>query len=148
MIKEPLTTAQFNELCEQKHTDKSITCVAIDIGYFVKDYDRYEINLTTVLTQIIKYVGTNTQRYADDMLFNIECVKDYINDGHHGVDYVWFGIRKSGVDSLPLIQVYYDEPYETRKKEASRYLSMLCARIEKSTNKVSVELYDMTSVVV
>lgn len=70
-------------------------------GQWSQDQSRYDINLSNVLTELIKKAGQYCDYYASDLFYDWEDVQKFLSESKDaGYENIFlFGFRKSGVDA-------------------------------------------------
>lgn len=103
---------------------------------------RVDINLSGVYTKLIQEAGRWCERFASDILYDIQSIDEWIKewDTHNDSRKFLMGFREDGVDSAaPILYQYQEYGYAARY----RYRAMwaLEVRKDREENRIYYDLY-------
>jgi len=98
---------------------------------------RYEINYSSILTQLIQEAGRYCERFASDLFIDWSSVVDWIDSAENGMEETFlFGFRQNGVDH----KEYVLSRYENEKDRARyNYRSLWRLDVETSRNEYGTD---------
>lgn len=79
-------------------------------GYWNNRLNRFDINLSSILTKLIQEAGRWCEYYASDLFIDWERLQNNLKNKNLKSYTMVFGFRQSGVDNLSEIQIKTDNP--------------------------------------
>lgn len=133
--------------------EKSETVLATAYGSQCSD-----INTSDIVTKLIQLTGRYCEKWASDLLINIErmnsCIKEMDNANETEPAYIAFGIRQLGVDgnSFTAARIHENGMLASYKTISDFYRQILCVKISRKKNEfdffeTAVELRDIKNTI-
>lgn len=111
-----------------------------EVGFWSPSQGKYDINLSSILTELIKKAGQYCDYYASDLFYDWEDVQKFLGESKDaGYENIFlFGFRKSGVDAKKVLL----------ESSTIIYRKILALRFRTSCfdhKKITADLADLTS---
>ena len=108
------------------------------------DYNRqkYDINMSSIATELIHNVGRWVENYASDFLIDWAGITKLLESEENEYDEVfWFGLRESGVDGYSYI---YSQFENNHGMNYNYYRKIYALRMKAFNNELTATLVDVT----
>jgi len=128
-------TVDLRKFTEYSYIDKDITANGTVNPYVANiGYGRTNINISRIVDKLIRLAAKYTDRYASDVLIDIQNIIKTLEDGSIDTHDHFFGFRESGVDHNGFIESRYEDEL------CAEYRSMWRLRTEREGDEVRMAL--------